>query len=235
MGTYRKIDCGTGGASSINDLILKVPTFADLPDPTLVDAGTLYYVQTETGSYLLFNRRLPGWYESDGTQWVYAGDNTRDSEEHFFDNSGTSISANNVEDAIQEVDSDVVALTALQSAFCMTFARDRRRVTNLWLDTEDSIPSNLSPFVLPFDATIIAISGATRDLETFDAEIHVNAVVRAGGTPVMASSIGTLAFTASNSETLSVNIDVSQGDEIGVYCRGTGVNRPTITIFFKRR
>jgi len=96
----------------------QVNTFADLPAPASVP-GEFRYVTQDTGSYLLFNRRKRGWYQSDGAQWLYAGDNTRNASDAFYDSSANSLTSNNVQGAIDETEVRVAAAegtiaTALQ-------------------------------------------------------------------------------------------------------------------------
>jgi hypothetical protein len=106
MASQCKNTAGDGISSNTASFpVPKVTDFASLPAPGSVPIGQLYYVQNQTGSYLLFTRKKRGLYESDGAQWKYAGDNTRDSSEHFFDNSVSSLpgAPDNVQDAIDAV------------------------------------------------------------------------------------------------------------------------------------
>lgn len=87
---------------------LKVTDFASLPAAGSVPAGTMRYVTTETGSYLLFTKRKRGWYESDGaTTWNYAGDNTRNAVDSFYDATTSGLVANNVQAALDEIEARV--------------------------------------------------------------------------------------------------------------------------------
>ena len=52
--------------------ISEVQFYADLPEP-LDYAGTMFKVSEESGSWMLFNKRSDGFYESDGATWNYLG------------------------------------------------------------------------------------------------------------------------------------------------------------------
>lgn len=84
--------------------IEQVLNYAALPAASSVP-NQFRYVLNETGSYLTFNKRKRGWYESDGSNWLYAGDNTRLASDSSFTPNG-DISAGNVQDAIVEVRDD---------------------------------------------------------------------------------------------------------------------------------
>lgn len=108
--------------------------------------------------------------------------------------------------------------------------------TNIWLRTTNGVPVNLSPLVMPYDATLVAISASGAALQSWDAEVYSGPIVRAGGVPADASKIAELVMTASNNEsdnTLSVNL--SEGDEVGVFMRGNLINRPVVNLAFIRR
>jgi hypothetical protein len=117
-----------------------------------------------------------------------------------------------------------------------TFGRDSATTTNIWLYGADGIAGNLSPFVIPYNATIVAMSAACNGNETFDAEVYINSVVRAGGTPSDASKIAELVVNNTQSAfNNSLSVNVNAGDEIAVFLRGSNVARPTVTLFMVRR
>lgn len=124
----------------------------------------------------------------------------------------------------------------LHHPFCFTVGRDNNNVTNSWLRQPDGLPMNMSPWVVPFDATITAISAATNSAETWDAEIYRNAVVRTGGTPSDASKLTELVIAAADSgQVAGLSVDVDAGDELGVFLRGSMIGRPNVTVFMVRR
>lgn len=99
--------------------------------------------------------------------------------------------------------------------------------TNIYLRDADGVPSNLSPYILPFDAYLIGISASTDGAETWTAEVHKELSLISGAT---------LDITAADSGQRSdLEISLNAGDEINLYCNGTAINRPTVTVFFKKR
>lgn len=99
--------------------------------------------------------------------------------------------------------------------------------TNLYLRHNQNIPSNLSGAVLPFDATLIAISLSATVAATWTAEIR------------LAGSLVTGALLASGgaktASTSALSIDFNAGDEVQFYCNGTNINRPHMIAVFRRR
>jgi len=100
-------------------------------------------------------------------------------------------------------------------------------VTNVYLRAPGNVGTNDAGYVQPWDATIVAISAATRGNETWTAEIRKNDAV------AVIASLSLSAVNKAYSASLSVN--VSAGDEIQFYCNGTNINRPEVTIWLKRR
>lgn len=116
-----------------------------------------------------------------------------------------------------------------------TVARNAN-ATDIWLRTTNGVPTNVGPLVAPYDGTLIGISASTPAAETWDAEIYKNADVRAGGIPTDGNKIAELVLAAVDAgKDDSVSVDVDADDEIGVFMRGTAVNRPVVNMFFVRR
>lgn len=123
-------------------------------------------------------------------------------------------------------------------SFCTTAARNQASATNIWLRGPGNVPMNQAPFRIPFDSFLIFVSATTNTNETCDFEVYRNAPVRAGGTPNDAAKLTELVFAGQNSGDLdltSTPISLDAGDEIGVYMRGSNVNRPRVNLFFTRR
>lgn len=118
--------------------------------------------------------------------------------------------------------------------YVVSFGRDAANTTNIWLPTEDGIFCNRSPFVLAYDSKLMGISVATDMAETWEAEVYTNANVRAGGIPLDANKIAQLIIAIDNSDFDSFDVDLVAGTEVGVFCRGTGINRPTVRLWFER-
>lgn len=87
----------TGTAGTYNE----VATFAELP-PAADNMGVLYYVTTQTG-VIFINRKLRGWYRSDGINWLYGGDLDISADEVSYDNSTSGLTATDVQVALDEI------------------------------------------------------------------------------------------------------------------------------------
>lgn len=103
--TQAALDELAGDIASGIPSYVKVTDFASLPAPGSVPVGTARYVQNETGSYLTLNKRKRGWYESDGASWKYAGDNSRLATDSYYDPTTSGLASNNVQGAVDALDS----------------------------------------------------------------------------------------------------------------------------------
>ena len=209
----------------------EVDTFASLPVGASI--GDIYFVQQETGSF--FSRKQRGLYRWTGSEWEYSGDNTYTAGETSYDNGVSGLTATNVKTALDELANTQGDILTNELACQFSFGRDNKNVTNLWLESGNGISTNLSPIVLPFNTTLVALSGSSRVNGTFTIDVYRNLDVRNGGTPNVANALAILTFSASQSEYLNINVDLNAGDEIGIFCRGTGIDRPSITTYLKRR
>lgn len=108
----------------------------------------------------------------------------------------------------------------------VTAARNAVNTTNVYLRDSDGAPTNQAPYVLPYDATLIAMSSSTNGIETWTAEVHVNGVLVVGAT---------LASTAVDNNRATYNINFNAGDKVMLYCNGTNIDRPRINAIFRRR
>lgn len=99
-------------------------------------------------------------------------------------------------------------------------------VTNIYLQGPGQIPMNQSPYILPFDATLIAISISTNGAESWTAEVRESGVLVVG-------AFLTAVAVDSNYATYSINFNA--GDKVQLYCNGTAILDPRINAVFKRR
>lgn len=147
--------------------------------------------------------------------------------------SGTYIGGTTVAGDLVILDTELAALSAevanVENNHIFTFSASRNsaNASNLYLRGPGNTPTNQSGFLLPYDATLIAITAKTGATETWTAEIRKN------GNAAPIASVGIAAATSGVSNALS--IDVNEGDEIQMYCNGTNINRPHIMAYFKRR
>jgi len=117
--------------------------------------------------------------------------------------------------------------------FSMTCGRNANGI-NIWLRSANGVPLNQAPWRIAYTSTLVSISATTIGNETWDAEVYKNADVRAGGTPTDGNKIAELVLTAQNSGQITgLSAAVSAGDEIGVFCRGSAINRPHVTLWFE--
>jgi hypothetical protein len=106
--------------------------------------------------------------------------------------------------------------------------RNHPAVTDQFLRGEGDTPTNLNGFVLPWNATLISISmSGDLNTQTWSAEVRKNG----GG---IAQDTLTITNQYSNYSDNN-NVDFNAGDRIMVYCSGTAINYPHVTLFFRRR
>jgi hypothetical protein len=102
--------------------------------------------------------------------------------------------------------------------------------TGAYLRGPDGTPTNLSGFVVPFNAKMIAVSAAQNGTNNWDAEVRKNGV---------AAPIATLTLTAVAKAWALVSVDVVAGDEIQMHCTPNApppnIDSPTVVALFERR
>ena len=118
-----------------------------------------------------------------------------------------------------------VAPGACGEAF--TFVASRNLIaTDVYLRGPDGTPTNTAGFVLPFDATIFGIGAATAGNETWTAEVRKNDAV---------GVVASLSIINTNKGYGAASVDVDAGDELQLYCNGTGIDHPTVVVYLRRR
>lgn len=95
----------------------------------------------------------------------------------------------------------------------------------------DEVPTNISPFVLPYNANLVFLSASCSVADTWSAEIHKNDTLVTGAL---------LSISSATSKYNNFNIEFDAGDKIELYCNadsasGNTVENPSITAIFKRR
>lgn len=109
-----------------------------------------------------------------------------------------------------------------------SFARDKSKVSDVYLETVGGISSSLTGYALIHDATLIGISlSGARDDQTWDAEVRKNNVLA----PLLVAPLAN-SFEAHDS---TLDVDFDAGDRIQVFCAGTNIARPLVTLQFRRR
>jgi len=106
-------------------------------------------------------------------------------------------------------------------------ARNNNNTTNVYLRKSDILPTNESPFTVPFDSVIYTIVAQTTDNESWTAEVRRDT---GSGFVVIGSVIISGADNGIN-DTISFN--VSKGDKIAMYCNGSGIKNPSIEVYLR--
>lgn len=106
--------------------------------------------------------------------------------------------------------------------------RNHPTVTDQYLRLEGDVPSNLNGFVLPWNATLVALSmSGNSNTQTWTIEVRKNG----GGVAQDSLTITNQYSNYSNTN----NVNFNAGDRIMVYCSGTSIDYPYATLFFRRR
>lgn len=106
-------------------------------------------------------------------------------------------------------------------------ARLAPKVTDTYLRTADGAPMNLAPLVLPFDATLEALTLRTSASHSWTLEVQKNGVL------VAVASLSSGGSAKAVDSTLS--IDFVAGDEIALYVAGTDVPHPSASLSLVRK
>ena len=104
-------------------------------------------------------------------------------------------------------------------------ASRNKKATNIYLWTDDVQPTNVTPYILPWNAKLVAISVSTEIPQTWTAEIH------SGGTLIPGAS---LSISASSAGYSIYDIVLSAGDEIEIYASGVNIEKPRVSVTFRR-
>ena len=113
----------------------------------------------------------------------------------------------------------------IKRSWTITAGRSNNNVTNRYLDWVAGA-HNISPYVVPINATIKYITVATRVNETWTAEVR-----NAAGTPIATLSIS----AATTGVSTELSVDVTAGDTLTFYCNGSNINRPSMSVLFDER
>lgn len=95
--------------------------------------------------------------------------------------------------------------------------RDAANASNIYLRTVDGIATSTTGYRALRNGTITGMVAQTDAASTWTLRIRRNNVV---------TNIASLAVTSTGTQDTATNVDFSQGDELELYCDGTGVSRP---------
>ena len=152
------------------------------------------------------------------------GSNTQVSSSIPFDNSVTNLNATNIQELGEEFINSPIGCLDI-----MVF-NENGIARNQWLESyRNSIPSNESPQVLPFDAKLIAVtySNSAQGSDT-DIQIHKSSL----GSGSTLSLVTTLQVRASRVSRFSniTPISFNAGDKIAVYLQDQGIRTTNVVI-----
>lgn len=109
-----------------------------------------------------------------------------------------------------------------------TAARNSPVAQNIYMRTADGGPSNIFPFVLPYDATLIGITASGKISQTWTVQARV------GNVPIPGAELNIASSSAASD--FSLNIDFNAEDGVQIYLSSSvRVQRPRATFFFARR
>lgn len=111
--------------------------------------------------------------------------------------------------------------------FSVVGAKNSTHCSNVYVDTFDNIPMDFNTAVLPFDATLVALTASCESESSWSAEVHKNNAL------VQGSVVNIISNDRVYSDTL--NVDFNEGDKIQLFVSGHGISMPRIEAIFKRR
>lgn len=109
--------------------------------------------------------------------------------------------------------------------YCIGGARDNTKASNIYLRTYDNATTLTSPFVVPFDSTLIAMSASSETAATWTAEVRVGQVLVPGAS---------LLVTATDTAYAAKNVAFVAGTRVQLFCNGSNIPYPRINLFFLR-
>ncbi len=105
--------------------------------------------------------------------------------------------------------------------------REGAAISNVYLRGPGGTPMNQSGYVIPFDAKIVGLSLASTASESWTLEVRKN-----NAATVIASLVVVAAERAYDD---TLDVDISAGDELQLYCNGTNIGAPSGSIVLRRR
>lgn len=136
--------------------------------------------------------------------------------------------------AISDVGDVFVGGSALFD-FALQCGRSWFSATNIWLRSSDGGSLNNSPWVMPFDCDLVAISCTTNGNETWGVEIYKNGNIITPPVVGNAEHILNIVNQSSKREVLSTPVQLNDQDKVAVFCRGSNISDPSCLLFFRQR
>lgn len=131
----------------------------------------------------------------------------------FFDNTGSSLTSENVEDAIKEVQDNLENLEVDASASPgFSFGRNGNVSSGTWLRRPGNVPSNRAGITVPIDNPVIKeVSCSNRNIDNYSLDIYEH-----DGNLVNLVLLGTISVVAARGGTFSVNFPTTRGKQIAI-------------------
>ena len=104
--------------------------------------------------------------------------------------------------------------------------RSSNNSTGIYLRTVDGIPTNTTPYLIPFNSTLKYLTLTTNANSTWIGEVRIGGVAVTGATISMSATVSAYG---------TYSIDFNAGDKIQMYCNGTSVDNPLMSAFFVKR
>lgn len=168
-------------------------------------------------------------YNETKSRWIILGD----AEDVVFDNSSNGFISDNTQDAIEEVKANSTS-SIIQATF-----QNNGTSSNIWLNHGESpIPSNNTPFIIPFDCKFVGIS-FSNDSSGVDLDVEVNISNFNNGSTIDKTFIYELRdvrdYIKTDINTNNANLILNAGDKAAVYLRdqGSNPNDPVVYLYFK--
>lgn len=157
-----------------------------------------------------FDQKLKIW-NTELNRWVVVGD----ASDIFFDNSENGFQATNLQEAVEEAKTPVIARTSI------IFGFDGNASSGRWLELNTNAASNVSGFIVPLSGKIKDLSISCQSNSTSIATIYKNG-----------NSVTSISLSNSRKGIVNnLNIDLLPLDELSVKISSGSCTRPIVSIF----
>ena len=122
-----------------------------------------------------------------------------------------------------------------RSKVILSCGRNNANATDIYLRAEDGVPLNVSSFIVGFNANILGMTLTSGSDETWVAEIYKNNDIDIP--PTQGNRIAYLSVTSASykREIFSSPVSIDDQDRLAVYCRGTQIDNPKVTVILEKR
>jgi hypothetical protein len=137
-----------------------------------------------------------------------------------------NILATNISGTTLYGDLDWSYLQNIKHSWQWDAGRNGTTASSIDLERGGGVPTNLTPFILPYDATIHAMSAGANTSGVWEAEVLVNGSV-----------VNTLSITTTKNKVTGLSININADDEVRLRFNKTGgnINSPSISLFLISR